>query len=311
MCGRSRRADHRDPPVPKSPSIVLLALVLLLGGCSAVQLAYNNADWWLARQFDRYFDLSAAQRTAVRDHLRGRMEQHRYHELADVVALLDGWHRALAQGLDAPTVERLMQQLDEVLAITVERSIPLLAAVMVDLDESQQAHLAQRLERLDRDYQRRHRLDDTELRRSAAREERLVERVEHWTGRLSGSQRALLSAHLADWPDLTRDWLDYRRHKQRELLMLLRTRPSSEAVSAFLRDGFELADQPAELRTGNVLMRARLREFLVALDETLTSSQRLRVMSRLDGYRTALAGLVPEEAPRIAEVFPSDLRLSD
>lgn len=296
--------------MPRSLSVLFVA-ALFLGGCSAVQLAYNNADWWLARQFNQYFDLNGSQRTAVRDHLRVRMEQHRQHELEDVVTLLDGWYGAIEQGLDQATVERLMDEFGTVLETTLARSVPLVAAVMAELDDAQRRHFEQRLERVTRDYRRRHRLDEPEQRRATAREERLIERIEDWTGRLSGGQRGDLSAHLASWPDLTETWLEYRQRKQHELVALLQTRPSPEAVSAFLRDWLNLTDQPAELRTGNALMRARLGDFLVALDDTLSSGQRRQVLSRIDGYRSALAALVPEDGPRIAEAFESGMRLMD
>ncbi len=280
-------------------SPIVLAAVLLLSGCSAVQLPYNNADWWLTRQFSQYFDLDGAQRNALRAQLQQRMEQHRQHELADTVALLDGWYRAFERGLDRATVEQLMVQADAVITTSLEQSVLLVAGVMVELDTDQQAHFESRLARLSRDFRQRYRLDEPPARRMAEREQQVIERIEDWTGRLSGSQRGELSAHIATWPELSEHWLAYRERKQGELLELLRSEPTAEQIAAFLHAWLTLSDQPSELRDGNSVLRGQLKTFLITLDRSLSSRQRQQLLSRVDNYRQALASLVPEE-PQVA-----------
>ena len=279
---------------------IALAIVLLFSGCSAVQLAYNNADWWLTRQFSQYFALDSAQRNALRSQLQQRMEQHRQYELADTVVLLNGWYRAFDRGLDRATVEQLMVQADAVITTSLEQSIPLVAGIMVELDTDQHAHFERRLARLSRDFRQRYRLDEPPARRIAEREQQVIERIEDWTGRLSGSQRGELSTHIAAWPELSEHWLAYRERKQNELLELLRAEPTAEQIAAFLRDWLTVSDQPSELRDGNHVLRGQLKTLLITLDRELSSRQRQQLLSRIDNYRQALASLVPEDDPQVA-----------
>ena len=281
-------------------SPIVLAIAFFLSGCSAVQLAYNNADWWLTRQFSQYFDLDGEQRTALRAQLQQRMEQHRQHELADTVALLDGWYHAFDRGLDRATVEQLMTQADTVILTSLEHSIALVAGLMVELDTDQHAHFERRLARSSREFRQRYRLDEPPTRRLAERERDVIERLEHWTGRLSGSQRSELNVHIAAWPELAEYWFTYRERKQNELLELLRSEPTSEQIAIFLQDWLTLSDQPQELRDGNRELRSQLKTFLITLDRQLSSGQRQHVLSRIDNYRQALASLVPESDSQLA-----------
>lgn len=281
-------------------SPLVLIIVLLLSGCSAVQLAYNNADWWLTRQFSQYFDLDGAQRNALRAQLQQRMEQHRQHELGDTVALLDGWHHAFERGLDRATVEQLIAQADAVITTSLEQSIALVAGVMVELNADQHAHFERRLARLSREFRQRYRLDDPPTRRLAERERDVIERIEHWTGRLSGNQRGELSAQIATWPELADYWLAYRERKQNELLELLRSEPTSEQIATLLHTWLTLSDQPSELRDGNRVLREQLKTLLITLDSQLSSGQRQQLLSRIDTYRQALASLVPDADPQVA-----------
>jgi dihydrodipicolinate synthase/N-acetylneuraminate lyase len=70
--------------------IGLLAGALLLGGCSAVRLGYNNAPdltyWWL----DSYMDFDSPQSVRVRADLQALQDWHRKEELPQYAEFIKG-----------------------------------------------------------------------------------------------------------------------------------------------------------------------------------------------------------------------------
>ena len=273
--------------------LLMVGLALALAGCSAIQLAYNNADWWLARKVDGYLDLDDDQWRTVRAALQERLEQHRREELVEVVRLLDRTERSLADGLTVAEGRALLERLERALRVSVHETLPLAVSLLTNLDTRQIDHLEQRLAERNRERRREERLDAAPRQRFQARVEELVERIEHWTGDLSARQLALLKAHVETWPDTGEAWQRYHAGRQQALLARLRAGADPAAVERFLHQWLDLADRPVDLQRGGQRLREGLIHLLVALDETLSSGQRARALQQLADYRQSLAGLLP------------------
>jgi hypothetical protein len=151
----------------------------LLGACSAVQLAYNNADWWLLRTADDYLDLNAEQRQVLRTGLAARLDQHRRQELSSYVSFFDRAARATEQGLTRPEAEARVAELEAHLRTTVADTVPVFALVLAGLSKDRREHLARRMDERNRDFRKTHlQLQEYRDARLQARAERSLNRIE-------------------------------------------------------------------------------------------------------------------------------------
>ena len=66
----------------------LCVALAVLGGCSALRLGYNQADWVAFRWLDSYADFEDAQAVRVREAIKSWFAWHRKTQLADYADLL-------------------------------------------------------------------------------------------------------------------------------------------------------------------------------------------------------------------------------
>jgi hypothetical protein len=273
----------------------------LLAACSTVQLAYNNADWWLLQIADDYLDLNGEQRQRLRTALATRLDQHRRQELEGYVSFFDRAARAAEQGLTRPEAEALVAELEANLQTTVAGTIPVFAPVMAGLSKDQREHLAQRMDEENRKFRETHLQEDRDA-RLQARAERSLGRIERWTGRLSRRQQQRVIGIIRGWPDAAADWYAYRIAQEQGLLRLLGDGVEAEQITVYLRDWWvEQARQPPALRRAVRQTREGLVGLLLALDASLTPKQREHLVREAIHYHDALRELLPPGHPRVAE----------
>lgn len=286
-----------------APSVRHLAAglaLLLLGACSAVRLGYANADTFLVRTLDTYFDLDDAQTRLAREEVRALLAWHRATELDQYARLLGETEQRLARPVSADEVLALHEGINRRLALIGERAAPALAALALTLRPAQLEHLARRLAK-DVARARRELPDAASPRALDARVLRYEERVESWLGGLSETQRAQLRAALADDPASPHWWLREREQRQRELLTLLRRiaaeQPPAELASAWLRTFFEQQRLPADAeRRARILAFRRDNSALLAdLLNSASPRQKARLARRLRDYADDCAALAADD----------------
>jgi len=279
--------------------IALIALLALLGSaCSRTDLAYRNADWLLEYYARQTVAASATQRDRWQPVLASTLQQHREQELPLIIAYLDLAERVVgapdSAGGAACLLDGALFLARRHARLAVDLAVPLLA----DLDAAQVAHLADYLADSQDDATRRY-LDPDPQRRERERQQRFIERIEAWTGRLDDSQRQRVYGALGRMPDLSAAWLAYRARQTDTLLAMLRAGSSATALRAYLSDWWvERQDRSAEYRQGWEHARHEFVLLLDGLGTTLSEQQRARVEQRLRQLRADLAGFMPEaQAP--------------
>jgi hypothetical protein len=287
------------------------ALVLLLGGCSLVGVAYQNADLWLLHQAEAYVPLRPAQRERLEIALRTRLVQHRVRELPAYVALLDRAQEAAADGLTTAEVESLLSRVQELAAELVRGTVPAIVSVLADLDEAQRARLAERLRAGDRDYEADYVLPPSD-KRLAKRAKTARGQLTHWTGDLTPAQRERVGELTRTWPDMAASWHAYRVSRTDGLLALLQSRADAGEIGPYLVSGWVRHDhQPPDLERDVAATRSGMIGLIVALDGSLSASQRRALLDRLRGYRDDLAALLPRGAPAVAAAAAPDAAARD
>ncbi len=287
----------RTPPsVPAPLGAALLAVsALLLASCSVPRLLYQNADWLVLRELDGYMDLHEAQRDWVAVALEERLERHRREELPVFARSFQDAAARARRGFQPADARWVMERGRELLADTVDGTLPLVARALSELDADQRRHLAERIAERNQDFRERHHLDRSREERFARRARRLVDRLEDWTGPLNEEQVALVHAIRNGMPDSAPAWLAYSEERQRALLALLERGGSAAEIEALLRGWWlRLEGLPPELAAKRDRQVAALEELIVRLDGTLDSVQRAHLVGKLEDLARDARSLATE-----------------
>jgi len=275
-------------------ALAALLLALLAAGCSSLtRVAYNNAAFAGAWAVDDWFDLPDGQREWVRERFARLVAWHRANELPAYERLLQDTAARAATRLTAEDARRIHGEMRALYHRVVRKAIPDMADFLLQLHPEQVAYLERKFEE-DNGRVVKESVKGTPRERLAARAGRYVERVEDWTGRLSGAQRDIVRARVGAIPDLTDEWMGDRRHRQAETLALIRARPTREAaIDALTRllvdtDSWRRPEYVAKLKARDEQVFAMIAE----LDASLTPGQRGHLHRRLAGYAADVAYLM-------------------
>lgn len=261
--------------------LAALAALALLQGCSAVRVAYSNADTLIRWQANSYFDF----------------HESASEELDRRIAAFLGWHRAVAlpqyakiAGEAAARVERGLTRADvdwlygtlEAQAREGVRAGAAEAAPLLDrLEPAQLEHFAQRLREENRKFERENLRGGPEERRQR-RLKRTIERLEDWVGALSDEQAALVRRYNDSAPMVNEMRDRDRRRLQAELVAMLRAREARKRLADWAAAWDQHRD-PAYAAAFRE-WRAAYAGMLAAFDRTLSAEQRRTAAARLRGF---------------------------
>jgi len=264
------------------------ACAALLCGCSAVQLAYRNADTFLRYQANSYFDFEGALADELDGRIAGFLAWHRAQALPGYVKVLE---EAAARGGRPLSRQDLVWGYDAVQAQVREglRAAAAEAAPLLDrLEPAQVAHLERRLAEDNRKFARDFLSGSPEDRRKR-RLKRNIERLEDWVGQLSDAQLERVRQY-SDRAPATGAMRDRdRKRRQAELLAMLRAKEAGRRLAdwAVHWDAGRAPDYAAASRE----LREAYFDLLLDLDRTLTPEQRAHAVRRLRGYAADFAEL--------------------
>jgi len=277
--------------------IGVMALLAVLGACSAIKLAYNNLPelsyWWL----DGYLDFDGSQTPKVRDELAQLLDWHRRNELPKIAALLQE-AETLAPGEVTPAQACAMTDRirDRLLAVS-ERAEPAGTELLLSLSEAQLQQLERKYAKNNADY-RKDWLDRSPARVQEKRYDQFLDRFEDFYGRLSPEQRELLRQQVAQSVFDPKLQDVERRKRQQEALVLLRgfvanRTPPTEARAALHAYLQRIADPPPGpwREQQQALLQEGCRN-LAALHNGTSAAQRAQAVKRLQAYQNDLRQLV-------------------
>lgn len=285
----------------------LLAL-LLLGGCSAVRVGYNQAPtlawWWL----DGYMDFDATQAPKVKDTLAQWFAWHRSTQLPDYADLLAAAQQQVMQPATPAQVCRWNDDLRVRLTVAFAQGVPLAADLLPLLKPAQLAQLERRYRKSNLEFEEDFLQQPDERQKAAIK--RTVDRAEMLYGRLDDNQRRLIAAGVAASPFDPAAWYAERQALQSQTLQTLArltaggpARADRESNLAGLK---ALADRvlrapPGPYRDYQQRLTDYNCEFIARLHNSTTPKQRLAARDRLHGWEEdlrALAAQKPDAAPR-------------
>ncbi len=288
-------------------ALAAVAGALLLAGCSALQLGYNQAPslmyWWA----DGYADLDDVQSTRVRQDIDRFLAWHRQSELPAYADRLRQWRTLAAGDLTAEQVCAQGDALRSAASRLIERGHEPLARLALSLSPEQLQHMERHQAKGNEDFEKDF-LRGNALQRLERRLERAVDRYETLYGSLSSAQVALVRQGLQDSPfDPVRTLAD-RRARQAELLGLIRQlqaspagraagdgpapRAAAQALQAWLQRG--LFASPAAGGDAAGWVRHGCQAF-ATLHNSTSPAQRAHALQELRRYEDDLRALAAQD----------------
>jgi hypothetical protein len=200
--------------------IALLALMVVVTGCSSIRLSYNHGDtllyWWL----NGYVDLAYEQKDGVREDIDDLLAWHRKTQLTSYVQLLEAGQRQL-QG--NPTQADLQANVDAIKASTevlLVKATPDLADLARALQPAQIANMEKKFASNNADFRKKFMSGNAEKRQNV-RYEKSLDQFETWFGSFSNEQEAIIRKLSDARPQGNQLWFEERVLRQKNIIALL------------------------------------------------------------------------------------------
>jgi hypothetical protein len=279
---------------------VLFAVLLLLSGCSMVQLGYGRgpqlAWWWL----DSYADFNREQKPHAKQAIRHWFDWHRSTQLPEYADWLAAVRNRITEPVTPEQICRWSDELQDILAPAFDQAVHLGAPVILSLDESQRRHLEQRYaksnEKLRRDY-----LQPDPKDRLNAAIKRSVKRIENLYGKIDQQQRDLIIASIEVSPFNPELWLAERQRLQQVTLTTLQQLadvplPPEQAATALRRliNHTHRSDNP-DYRAYQIKLTEYTCNFIARMHDTTTPTQRRHAHDKLKNWENDLRQLTGED----------------
>jgi hypothetical protein len=275
--------------------VPLLAGCALLAACSAVRMAYDNADTALRFMASSYFELDATQAEDMRQRIVQFHEWHRKSELPAYAALMHSASERAARGITADDVAwgfaNVRARYRKFAVKAAEDAAPVLATLGPDQIAVLERKFADNNEKFEREFLS---VDDAKRRRAQAK--RMLERFRDFAGDLTVEQEARIELFvLAHEKHVALRFAD-RRQWQRDVVAAIKAHRAPSDLGASLA---EIFNKPERRRPEAFVREDRaweddLGQLIVELDRSLSPKQRAHVVRRLSDYASDFAALAGE-----------------
>lgn len=265
---------------------LLLLLVALIAGCSALRLGYRQADTLLAWRANEYFDLNPLQKHELDVRLEPLLIWHRYEQLPEYAAFLATAIKKAQAGLKHDDIVWFVDGFKARYRVIVNRGAVDAAEMLATLAPEQIVALQKRWDKDNRKFVSENELDGSLEKRKRARLKKTLSQIVDWTGSLTYEQEQKIEVLLDAVP-----LIEHLRHadrirRQQEFLQLLNLRTNQREfrpkLQAWLLDWERGRTPEFEQLSGEVY--AKRIAFYLALDKLLTHGQRQIVLHRLQDY---------------------------
>jgi len=261
--------------------LFLACLVALLAGCSALELAYDNADSYLRWQAGRYLDLKNSQAEEFKARVGAFLVWHRSEALPQYARLAGEAGKRLERGASLADMvwsyDAIRQQAQEGLRRASAETGDFLDRLTPAQIEYLEKLFAEDNQKFAREW-----LEGTPAEQRERRLKRLTHTLEDWLGELSGAQRERVR-QFNDSAPLNGEMRDReRRRRQAELLAMLRARESARRLADWAA-AWDRGREPAFVRANREFTDGLL-ALLADLERGLSPRQRALAVARLREY---------------------------
>ena len=287
--------------------IIVLLLVVLVTGCSALRLGYRHADTYFAWRVDDYFDLDQRQKRDFNERLGHLLAWHRYEQLPEYAVFVN---TAIKKAQPELKREDMIWFIDGIKAryqIIVDRGAGDAAELLMSITPEQIAALQKQWNKDNQKFVREYALEGSLGDRKLARLKRAIEQVEDWTGNLNSEQEQKIAVLLEAIPHINHLRHQDRVRRQKEFLELLKMRANQNEfqsrLHAWLRN-WEHGRTSEYAQLSEEVFEKRI-QFTIAVEKLLTPAQRHTAVQRLQNFADDFNTLSKKKAQ--AEPFPGSV----
>ena len=239
----------------------------------------NIGARWVTHKISAVFDLDEAQETATRAAV-GRAIASAPEVLGPrldlLVATVD---RGLSKGLNEQNMLVIERQVDILMDKAVLWIVDEAAPILATLRDEQIDHAERELD--ERLQETRDELNAPEDERLRNRQEKFVDAIEKWSGRLSDAQETAIRAYVAAMPDEAADRLRADEQRLAEIADGLREHPGAPAIRDLLWNAWEQREDWGPGTRSAEARRADGRKTLFFVYDLLDAKQRDHMSERL------------------------------
>jgi hypothetical protein len=266
-------------------SVIKVALAAasawLLAGCSALRLAYDNADTYLLFRANSYLDLDARGSDELDERIDEFFAWHRRTALPQYARLSDDAAKRMTRGLSREDLvwgyDSLVANARQSLRFAAERVAPLLDR----LTPQQVAHMEKRFADDNRKFAREY-LRGSEAERRKRRARRVEERLEDWVGNLTSAQAEKVRQFSERTPLYDELRAKDRQRMQAEFADMIRKREAQKRLPDWIAN-WERGRDPAH-NAASERFRQDYMTLILELDKTLAPEQRSRAAANFRRY---------------------------
>ena len=272
---------------PNRLRLALLALSFaLLAGCSAIRIAYNQADTLLAWMADDYFNFDAAQKQDFNTRMDRLLKWHRQEQLPDYARFLTGIKQRAQRPLLSEDAYWMVEGAKTRFRSIARHGANDAAALLVTLTPDNLRALEQQFDKVNQKFVREYKLNGTFDERKRARLERTLKQLRNWTGTLTDAQEHRIALLNAAIPSIDHLRHQDRQRRQQEFLALLKSRHNKSEFAPQLRSWlteWEKGRAPEFEQAQAEVYDKRVALYL-DVERMLTPQQRDHVLQKLQGY---------------------------
>jgi signal transduction histidine kinase len=282
-------------------SLVAVSMSVILTGCSAVRLGYNNlpdiASWWL----DSYIDFSDTQGPQAKAALQKLQTWHRKEELPAIAELLVQAQTLAPQNITPEQACKIWEGAQVRVESFIQESSRLAAPVVSQLSAKQLKHLEKEWASRNEDWKKQW-VQGTPDSRIKKRVDLAAERFNSFYGDLNLEQRQVLKQQFLQSTWSPEASYQRRLKRQQEQLIALQAMSSEITKPAMPIAQVEKALQSLILQSvrpkdaGELSKQLQLEQQacqnLAQLHNTMSPAQRLKAQRKLKDYETDVRELM-------------------
>lgn len=284
---------------PHRLRLALLALSFaLLAGCSAIRIAYNQADTILAWRADDYFDFDAAQKQDFNTRMDRLLQWHRLDQLPDYVRFLTEIRQRVRRQFTRDDAAWIIDGAIARYRVIAQKGAPDAAEMLMALTPDNLRALEKQFDTVNRKFAREYKLNGTPDDRRRARLDRTLTRIRDWTGALTQEQEERIVALHNTIPYTDHLRLQDRQRRQKEFLSLLNTRHNKAEFPPALRSWLADWEKGRLPEVNTALYESYEKRIALYLDvyRMLTPQQREHVLHKLQNYIDDLKALAMRQS---------------
>ena len=271
---------------------VVAGFVTLSAGCST-RFFYDRIDTYIVWQVGSYVSLDKSQKADLKKRVSDYLDVVRLDELPRAAELLTSISADLNSGPVTP--QMIDVRFHEMLALSEEIMVGLVPDadwLLRTLSEDQVQELADSLQELNDEMYEEY-SGRTEQERRERRNKSSVSAIERFTGRLSDSQKELVTGALQQMTDSSEQWIAYQREWQRQFIELIASPPQDPEFRDQLTVlmVYPRSLHAPEYRAAVEANRAIFNVMMAELLNGLSDRQRSRMTETLNGYTETLLRL--------------------